>query len=117
MIIHRVLPNFKEYHNDHLIEDFIQDVAALVNRPIEKANEWLLKLKGQDILTVGDLRDLHEEDWARLGLTVFASRAIKNALRGKGKPAGLELMSPRVSGKISEGGIPCPISNYLSKNI
>jgi hypothetical protein len=35
-------------------------------------------------MTVGDLRDLHDEDWASLGLTVFASRALRNALHGKG---------------------------------
>lgn len=34
-------------------------------------------------MTIGDLRDLHDEDWSSLGLTVFASRALKNALQGK----------------------------------
>jgi WNK lysine deficient protein kinase len=94
--------SLKDYHNDCLIEEFISDVASLVNRPVEKANEWLIKLKGEDLLTVGDLRDLLEEDWARLNLTVFATRAIKNAIRGKGKPVGLDSLSPRVSGKIGE---------------
>jgi WNK lysine deficient protein kinase len=41
------------------------------------------KLHDQDILTVGDLRGLHDEDWAGLGLTVFALRALKNTLKGK----------------------------------
>lgn len=34
-------------------------------------------------MTVGDLRGLHDEDWAGLGLTVFALRALKNTLKGK----------------------------------
>lgn len=34
-------------------------------------------------MTVGDLRDLHDEDWAGIGLTVFALRALKNMLKGK----------------------------------
>lgn len=34
-------------------------------------------------MTVGDLRDLHDEDWAGIGLTVFALRAMKNMLKGK----------------------------------
>ena len=34
-------------------------------------------------MTVGDLRDLHDEDWAGIGLTVFAQRALKNMLAGK----------------------------------
>jgi len=53
------------------------------NRGIEKSQEWLARLAAQDIMTVGDLRDLHDEDWSNLGLTVFASRALKNALYGK----------------------------------
>jgi hypothetical protein len=32
-------------------------------------------------MTVGDLRDLHDEDWSGIGLTVFALRALKNMLR------------------------------------
>jgi WNK lysine deficient protein kinase len=94
--------NFKDYSSDCSVEEFISDVAALVNRPAEKAHEWLVKLKSEDILTVGDLRNLLEEDWQRLNLTVFATRVIRNALRGKGKPIGLDLMSPRVSGKIPD---------------
>lgn len=79
------------------------DVASLVHRPAEKANEWLGKLKGEDILTVGDLRDLHEEDWARLNLTVFAARAMKNSLFcSKNKMTGLEALIPRVSSRLPE---------------
>ncbi|KAI9301268.1 hypothetical protein BJ944DRAFT_271745 [Cunninghamella echinulata] len=54
-----------------------------VHRSLDKANEWTKKLQNQDIMTVGDLRDLHDEDWAGIGLTVFALRALKNMLKGK----------------------------------
>lgn len=50
---------------------------------MDKALEWIKKLQNQDIMTVGDLRDLHDEDWAGIGLTVFALRALKNMLKGK----------------------------------
>lgn len=32
-------------------------------------------------MTVGDLKELLDEDWSSLGLTVFAVRALKNMLR------------------------------------
>lgn len=53
------------------------------HRGPDKANEWLAKLKNQDIMTVGDLKDLQDSDWAGFDLTVFASRAIRNRLFGK----------------------------------
>ena len=61
----------------------MRDTAVATNRGLDKANEWLQRLQAQDIMTVGDLRDLTEEDWPSLGLTVFASRVLKNALTGK----------------------------------
>ncbi|KAJ3020852.1 signal transducing kinase of the PAK [Thoreauomyces humboldtii] len=73
----------KEYADDRPIEEMVMDTAIATKRGVEKANEWLAKLKNQDIMTVGDMRELHEEDWASLGLTVFASRALKNVLYGK----------------------------------
>ncbi|KAJ9073017.1 hypothetical protein DSO57_1021090 [Entomophthora muscae] len=73
----------KEYADSTPIEEIVYDTASITSRSVDKANEWLAKLKNQDILTVGDLRDLHEEDWAGLGLTVFASRALRNCLRGR----------------------------------
>ncbi len=102
-----------DYPNEHPIEEFILEVASNVNRPTERAQEWLATLKAEDILTVGDLRDLLEEDWSRINLTVFATRVIKNALCGKplrpALAAGLDVLSPRVSGRIppppSESGI------------
>jgi hypothetical protein len=72
-----------EYPNDTSIETFVLETAAATNRNKDKALEWVRKLQNQDIMTVGDLRDLHDEDWAGIGLTVFALRALKNMLVGK----------------------------------
>ena len=90
----------REYAHDASIDDFIMDLAAMINRPIEKAQEWLAKLKSEDIMTVGDLRNLHEEDWNRLNLTVFATRIIRNSLRSRVplKPS-IDVLSPRITGK------------------
>ena len=38
-------------------------------------------------MTVGDLRDLEDDDWTGMGLTVFACRALRNALTGRSRPA------------------------------
>lgn len=72
-----------EYSNDTDIEVFVLQTAAHSNRNKDKALEWVHKLQDQDIMTVGDLRDLHDEDWAGIGLTVFALRALKNSLMGR----------------------------------
>ncbi|KAI8342304.1 kinase-like domain-containing protein [Chlamydoabsidia padenii] len=77
-----------EYGDDTDIELFVQDCAMAVHRSLEKAHEWTKKLQNQDIMTVGDLRDLHDEDWGGIGLTVFALRALKNMLKGKRLQAG-----------------------------
>ncbi|KAF9181966.1 hypothetical protein BGZ51_005043, partial [Haplosporangium sp. Z 767] len=76
---------FKEYASDAPIEDLVSDTAMAYHRGPDKANEWLVKLKNQDIMTVGDLRDLQDSDWAGFDLTVFASRALRNRLFGKNK--------------------------------
>jgi len=73
----------KEYSNSTTIEELVRDTALATNRGMERVNEWCSRLKAQDIMNVGDLRDLHDEDWSSLGLTVFASRALKNSLHGK----------------------------------
>ncbi|RIA94927.1 kinase-like domain-containing protein [Glomus cerebriforme] len=70
----------KEYPDETPIEQFVHDTALAINRDTEKANDWSKKLKSQDIMTVGDLRALMDEDWGQIGLTVFALRALKNAL-------------------------------------
>lgn len=72
-----------EYSNDTSIETFVLETAAATNRSKDKALEWVCKLQDQDIMTVGDLRDLHDEDWTGIGLTVFALRALKNMLVGR----------------------------------
>ncbi|KAF9425925.1 hypothetical protein BGZ94_007098, partial [Podila epigama] len=74
---------FKEYSPDAPIEDLVRDTAMAYHRSPDKANEWLVKLKNQDIMTVGDLKDLQDSDWAGFDLTVFASRALRNRLFGK----------------------------------
>jgi hypothetical protein len=72
-----------EYSDDTDIGVFVADCAQASHRGSDKAHEWARKLQNQDIMTVGDLRDLHDEDWAGIGLTVFALRALKNMLKGK----------------------------------
>ncbi|GAA5805775.1 kinase-like domain-containing protein [Helicostylum pulchrum] len=71
----------KDYSDDTSIDVFVNDVAKATNRSCTKASEWIQKLEGQDIMTVGDLRELLDEDWSSIGLTVFAIRALKNMLR------------------------------------
>ncbi|KAI8337696.1 kinase-like domain-containing protein [Chlamydoabsidia padenii] len=73
----------EEYSDDTTIDVFVRDCAIATHRNAEKAHQWINKLKNQDIMTVGDLRDLHDEDWSGIGLTVFALRALKNMLKGK----------------------------------
>ncbi|KAI8374643.1 kinase-like domain-containing protein [Radiomyces spectabilis] len=73
-------PISKGYAADVSIDDFVRDTAVATNRNREKAMEWAAKLKDQDIMTVGDLSGLQDEDWAGIGLTVFAVRALKNML-------------------------------------
>lgn len=70
-----------EYTDESSIDDFVRETAAATNRGEDKALEWAAKLKDQDIMTVGDLRELLDEDWSNIGLTVFALRALKNMLR------------------------------------
>ncbi|KAI8100194.1 Serine/threonine-protein kinase pkpA [Halteromyces radiatus] len=72
-----------QYSDDTTIDVFVRDCAIATHRNAEKAHQWINKLKNQDIMTVGDLRDLHDEDWSGIGLTVFALRALKNMLKGK----------------------------------
>ncbi|CAO3589954.1 unnamed protein product [Absidia cylindrospora] len=73
----------EEYSDDTTIDVFVRDCATATHRNAEKAHQWINKLQNQDIMTVGDLRDLHDEDWSGIGLTVFALRALKNMLKGK----------------------------------
>ncbi|KAI8901622.1 kinase-like domain-containing protein [Globomyces pollinis-pini] len=88
----------KDYSDEVVIEEFVRDTAVATKRGLEKANEWLSKLKAQDLMTVGDLRDLVEEDWQNLGLTVFAIRSLKNALYGKPSRS-MNAQSPKILGR------------------
>jgi WNK lysine deficient protein kinase len=83
-----------EYSDDTDIGVFVADCAQASHRGADKAHEWARKLQNQDIMTVGDLRDLHDEDWAGIGLTVFALRALKNMLKGKKLAANSNPLSP-----------------------
>ena len=83
----------REYYPDTRIDELVMDVALSTHRAPEKAHEWISRLHAQDIMTVGDLKQLHEEDWNNLNLTVFASRALKNAMLGKYNRSGHALSS------------------------
>ncbi|KAI9231154.1 MAG: hypothetical protein BYD32DRAFT_227630 [Podila humilis] len=95
---------FKEYSLDTPIEDLVNDTAMAYHRGPDKAHEWLVKLKNQDIMTIGDLKDLQDSDWAGFDLTVFASRALRNRLFGKNttRPNSLSRTS---SGALTDEGI------------
>jgi len=71
-----------EYFNGLPIEELAKYTASSNNK-MDKIKEWIQKLRDQDIVTIGDLRELHDEDWASLGLTVLATRLLKNALYKK----------------------------------
>jgi len=68
-----------DYFNDLPVEELAKFTAASNNKA-DKIKEWTQKLRDQDIVTIGDLKELHDEDWAGLGLTVLATRLLKNAL-------------------------------------
>ncbi|CAG8621824.1 5611_t:CDS:10 [Paraglomus brasilianum] len=89
----------REYPNDTPIEEFVSDTAQALHRDMEKARQWTDKLKKEDIMTVGDLRRLHDEDWAGIKLTVFATRALKNALAESTR-----LRSPRSTASTNSNG-------------
>ena len=55
-----------EWPDDKPIEELVRDTAIATNRGLDKASEWIARLQAQDVMTVGDLRELHDEDWASL---------------------------------------------------
>ncbi|KAF7683687.1 Serine/threonine-protein kinase pkpA [Astathelohania contejeani] len=75
----------KEYDDYLPIEEFVMEAAIIANRDQKTAIEWTNYLHKQDIKTVADIKILVEEDWDKLNLTVFSSRAMKNLLYGKDK--------------------------------
>ena len=62
------------------IEVFVNLAAHQARRSSQKAAEWAQCLRSQDVITVGDLRQLYPEDWSSLKLTIFECRALKNLL-------------------------------------
>lgn len=74
----------KEYDNKMIIKDFLSDVCGLIGRP-EDSFVWENKLMAQDIRNVGELKSLHQDDWNRIGLSVFAYRILKNVIFRKGR--------------------------------
>lgn len=72
----------EDYFNELPVEELAKYTAVSTNK-MDKIKEWTQKLREQDIVTIGDLRELHDEDWSGLGLTVLARRLLKNALYKK----------------------------------
>jgi serine/threonine protein kinase len=77
-------PKLKDYDNKLPIKEFLEDVCASINRT-DIVSNWENKLMAQDVRTVGELKSLHQDDWNRLGLSVFAYRILKNVIFRKGK--------------------------------
>lgn len=73
-----------EYENKMKIKDFLFDVCEQICRP-ELVSSWEDRLLAEDIQTVGELKSLHQDDWNRLGLSVFGYRILKNTILRKGK--------------------------------
>ena len=76
-----VYPN-KKYEVNVFIEEFASDVAEITHRSQESANNWIKILRSNDIFNTTDLKVLVDEDWDKLGLSVFITRAMKNMLYG-----------------------------------
>lgn len=72
----------KKYDNSILIEEFAYDTAEITRRTSETAKNWIKILRNNDIYNTTDLKFLVDEDWDKLGLSVFISRAMKNMLFG-----------------------------------
>ncbi|KAH9385434.1 uncharacterized protein NEMAJ01_0330 [Nematocida major] len=75
--------SIKEFKDAQQISEFTSEVALCAKRAKSTADGWTELLRKQDIKTVGDLRMLIAEDWEKLELPVFASRAMKNILYGE----------------------------------
>lgn len=72
----------KKYDNNIFIEEFAYDTAEITRRTPETAKNWIKILRNNDIYNTTDLKFLVDEDWDKLGLSVFISRAMKNMLYG-----------------------------------
>lgn len=56
----------KEYQDEELVSTLVEDVAIATKRGLDKAAEWLVKLHQQDVMTIGDMRELDDDDWPNL---------------------------------------------------
>jgi serine/threonine protein kinase len=74
----------KDFKNKMKIKDFLIEICENINRS-ELVSKWEDRLLAEDIQTVGELKSLHQDDWNRLGLTVFGHRILKNVIQRKGK--------------------------------
>lgn len=77
-------PSMPEYENRMSIHEFLVNVCEIIGRS-EIAHAWENKLMAQDVRTVGELKSLHQDDWARLGLSVFGYRILQNVIFQKGR--------------------------------
>ena len=96
------------YPDDTPIETLVKDVAEHHNRAT-KIPDWLAALRKQDIMTVGDLRNLVDDDWLRFDLTVLASRALKNAVYGASTTP---MPSSRPSTRVAPSSLSRPETPY-----
>ncbi|AFN82996.1 Ser/Thr protein kinase [Encephalitozoon romaleae SJ-2008] len=98
-------PN-RKYDEDVSIEEFVTDVSVATKRSSETATNWIKTFKSNDIDNVFELKILVDEDWDKLGLTVFSSRAMKNMLYGLDKiPLKEKQLPTNTSIKDYEGGV------------
>lgn len=75
-------PYKTKYKNNYPISQYTLDTATVTGRTEETAKSWLRELRDEDIETVFDLKLMVYEDWEKLPLTVFSSRAMQNMLYG-----------------------------------
>lgn len=71
-----------KYKNNTPISQFVFECAMITGRTEETAKSWIKALKEEHIETVFDLKLMAYEDWEKLPLTVFASRAMQNMIYG-----------------------------------
>ncbi|EOB11394.1 SER/THR protein kinase, partial [Nosema bombycis CQ1] len=104
----------RKYEDSLSIEDFSFETAEITKRSPEAATTWIKVLKNHDITCLFDLKYLVEEDWDRLGLSVFICRAMKNMLYGIDKhPLKEKCLSDNPNLPVYEDGT--PISDFLGE--
>lgn len=71
-----------KYKVNTSIAQFVAECAMITGRTEETAKSWIKALKEEHIEKVFDLKLMVYEDWEKLPLTVFASRAMQNMIYG-----------------------------------